>query len=142
MKIENVMNRTIVTVEMDDSLKTVKEIFDHVRFHHLLVVKAGKLIGVVSDRDLLKALSPHIGTLSETVRDLATLEKKVHQVMTRKLVALKPGADLLDAVEVFNHHNISCIPVIGGEGQPLGILSWRDILKAIGSQGLATVRDR
>ena len=72
------MTKKVVTVEMDDSLRLVKEIFDNVSFHHLLVVDGGKLYGVISDRDLLKNLSPNIGTVAETSRDLAALNKKAH----------------------------------------------------------------
>jgi acetoin utilization protein AcuB len=131
MRIEEIMNKSVVTVEMDDSLKRVKEIFDNLRFHHLLVVETGELVGVISDRDLLKALSPNIGTAAETFRDSATLKKKVHQVMTRKLVTLEPKAGIDDAIEIFNKYNISCIPVVDEEHKPVGIISWRDILRAI-----------
>ena len=128
------MSTVIVTVEMDDRLKTVKEIFSNVRFHHLLVVESGKLVGVLSDRDLLKALSPKIGTASETEDDSATLNKRVHQIMTRKPFVLKPDSAVYDAIEIFNKHNISCIPVVDDENKPVGILSWRDILKEIESK--------
>jgi acetoin utilization protein AcuB len=134
MTVEGFMNKSIVTVEMDDLLSTVREIFDNVPFHHLLVVESGKLVGVVSDRDLLKALSPNIGTAAETTTDSATLNKRVHQIMTRKPVTLKPKAGIYDAIEIFNNHNISCIPVVDDEYKPIGIMSWRDILKAIGSK--------
>ena len=131
MNVEKIMSKRIVTVEMDDSLKVVKEIFDNVRFHHLLVVELGKLFGVVSDRDLLKALSPNIGTIVETTMDALTLKKRVHQIMTRKPVTLTPSAGIYDAIEIFNKHNISCIPVVDDENKPVGIISWRDILKEI-----------
>jgi len=134
MRIEEIMNKGIVTVGMDDSLKTVKEIFDNLRFHHLLVVESGELVGVISDRDLLKALSPNIGTAAETVRDSATLKKKVHQIMTRKPVTLGPNAGIHEAVDIFNNYNISCIPVIDFDNKPVGIMSWRDILKALESE--------
>ncbi|MEC4674950.1 MAG: hypothetical protein VST68_12245 [Nitrospirota bacterium] len=48
----------------------------------------GQLVGVISDRDLFKAVSPFLGTFSETEPDLSTLQKRVHQVMTRKLIAV------------------------------------------------------
>ncbi len=131
MNVEKIMNKRVVTVEMDDSLKVVKQIFDNVRFHHLLVVASGKLFGVISDRDLLKALSPNIGTIVETTRDALTLNKRVHQIMTRKPVTLTPNAGIYDAIEIFNNHKISCIPVVDDENKPVGIISWRDILKAI-----------
>jgi len=53
-------------------LATVKEIFDAVKFHHLLVVEEGELQGVVSDRDWLRAMSPFIGSVVETQRDVGT----------------------------------------------------------------------
>lgn len=131
MTVEKIMSKSIVTVEMDDSLKVVKEIFDNVCFHHLLVVESGKLFGVISDRDLLKAMSPNIGTTAETARDLATLNKKAHQILTRKPVSLSPDTSIYEAIEIFNSHNISCIPVVDEDTKPIGIISWRDILKAI-----------
>lgn len=133
MSVEKIMSTPVVTVEMDDSLKMIKEIFDNTHFHHLIVVDSGKIFGVLSDRDLLKALSPNIGTAAETTRDTATLKKSAHQIMTRKPVTLGSNAGIYDAVEIFNHHNISCIPVVDDENKPVGIISWRDILKELES---------
>jgi len=131
MIIEKIMSKNVVTVEMDDSLKVVKDIFDNTRFHHLLVVESGILFGVISDRDLLKALSPNIGTISETTRDLATLNKRAHQILTRKPITLSPKSGIYNAIEIFNNHSISCIPVVDEEHKPIGLISWRDILKVI-----------
>lgn len=125
------MTKKIVTIELDDSLAMVREIFDNLKFHHLLVVESNKLVGVVSDRDLLKALSPNLGSISATSKDEATLNKRVHQIMTSKLVTLQPDAEISDAVNLFNTHRISCIPVVDNEFMPLGIVSWRDILRAV-----------
>ena len=96
------MSAKPVSVSPDDTLTVVKQIFDNVKFHHVLVVEKNILIGVLSDRDLFKALSPHIGTAAETARDLATLNKKVHQVMLRKPVTLQPEAKVMDAIQLFN----------------------------------------
>ncbi len=133
MDIKDLLNEKIVTVEMDDSLRVVKEIFDNTNFHHLLVVERGKLYGVISDRDLLKAINPNIGTIRETVQDAAVLNKKVHQIMTRKLITLGLDASFYDALEIFDQHKVSCIPIVDAENKALGIISWRDILRAIKS---------
>jgi acetoin utilization protein AcuB len=96
------------------------------------VVDAGKkLCGVISDRDLLRALSPYIGTASENARDTATLNKRVHQIMSRQLVTLPPEATVAEAVKVFLEHRVSCIPVVGPGFKAVGIVSWRDILKSM-----------
>ncbi|WP_158966823.1 CBS domain-containing protein [Paraglaciecola sp. L3A3] len=131
MKIERLMTKTLVTVELDDSLRDVKRIFDNASFHHLLVVEKSVLYGVLSDRDLLKTISPHIGTVSEKVQDLATLNKKAHQIMTPKPICLTADQDIYVAIETFNKYKLSCIPIINEHNHPVGILSWRDILKAI-----------
>jgi len=131
MSIEEIMSDSIVSVELDDSLKVVKEIFDNTNFHHLLVVASGKLFGVISDRDLLKALSPNIGTKFETEKDSAALNKRVHQIVTRKPMALEKSAGIYDAIHLFNNHKISCIPIIDDQQKPVGVVSWRDILKFI-----------
>ena len=83
MSVKNIMSAIIVTVEMDDSLGMIKEIFDNAIFHHLLVVESNRLVGVISDRDLLKSLSPSVGTISETTRDAADNNKKAHQIISR-----------------------------------------------------------
>ncbi|MBV1881095.1 MAG: CBS domain-containing protein [Pseudomonadales bacterium] len=134
MNVKKIMTHSIVTVELDDSLKMVKEIFDSVSFHHLLVLDEGKLFGIVSDRDLLKAISPNIGQAAETEKDLATLNKRVHQVLSRKPITVSSQADIYDAIAIFNENRISCIPVVDENNVPVGILSWRDILKVIGTK--------
>jgi len=129
MSVKNIMRTGIVTVEMDDSLGMIKEIFDNASFHHLLVVESNRLVGVISDRDLLKSLSPGVGTASETTRDALTLNKKAHQIMSRHLITLNPNAEIYEVINVFNNQGISCIPIINEENNPVGIISWRDILK-------------
>ncbi len=129
--LREIMSTRLVTVEYDDALAAVKEIFDAAKFHHLLVVERGRLHGVISDRDLLRALSPYVGTLSETARDAATLNKRAHQVMSRDPITLGPEAAVADAVRLLLSHDISCIPVIDAAGKPIGIVSWRDVLRAL-----------
>ena len=132
MEVDSIMTRRVVSVEMDDRLDVVKKIFDTLKFHHLLVIDdRGKLKGVVSDRDLLKALSPYVGSAAENARDVATLNKRVHQIMSRNLITLPPRASISEAVQLFLDHRISCIPITDVELKPVGILSWRDVLKTL-----------
>lgn len=129
MHVQDCMTRRIATVEPDDRLALVRDIFAATHFHHLLVVEADKLVGVVSDRDLLKALSPHLGTAAETPRDAASLNTRVHQIMSRHPVVICPDAAIDAVVDLFKHHTISCVPVVDEIGHPIGIFTWRDLLK-------------
>lgn len=133
MKVSKLMSEDLVTVLMDDELDMIKAIFDTKKFHHLLVVdeKCSKLYGVLSDRDLLKALNPKVFGKVATHDDLACLNIKVHQIMTRKPIVLNEDDVLAKAIALFNEFNLSCLPVLNHEGRPVGILSWRDIIKAM-----------
>ena len=132
MNVGQLMTRRVVTVGPDDRLETIRALFARHGFHHLLVVDGGKVVGVISDRDLLRALSPALGTMSETARDAATLNKRAHQIMSRQIRSLTQDASLHDAMAAFTREmGISCLPVLDANQKPLGILSWRDILRAL-----------
>jgi acetoin utilization protein AcuB len=134
MIVDELMTTTLVTISSDDLLGTVSDIFARTRFHHLLVIEDQRLVGVLTDRDLFKALSPNIGSASETSKDLATLRKHVHQIMTRNPITLGSGADVYDAVKILNEKRISCLPIVGKQNKPIGILTTRDILCMVEKQ--------
>ena len=132
MAMGDIMTAPVVTVDMDDRLERVKEIFDAKGFHHLLVTDENeRLSGIVSDRDLLRALSPYVGSAAETTRDLATLNKRVHQIMTRRPLTLRPQSAIAEAVNLLLTQRISCIPIVDDDCKPVGIVSWRDVLKSL-----------
>lgn len=123
------MTRKVVTVEMDDTLLTIRMIFQHVKFHHLVVVDNRKPVGVISDRDFLKAASPFLGKNVETTRDLDTLKKRAHQIMTRNPVTVYPETSIEAAADLLLEKNISCLPVISSQGDIVGIVTWKDMLQ-------------
>lgn len=126
--VKTVMSPSPVTVGPDVTLATVRRLFESHHFHHVLVVDDNRLVGVVSDRDLLKALSPYLGTLSETQRDLATLNKHVHQIMSHHPVVVQEDCGLRPAAALMLQREVSCLPVVDASECPVGILSWRDLL--------------
>lgn len=127
------MSRRLVTVGMDDSLDLVRKLLRRHDIHHLPVIDSGRLVGIISDRDLLRALSPALGTASETTRDAATLHKRAHQVMSRQLVTVAPEATVAAAVKLLVARKLSCLPVCAPEQQLLGLLSWRDLARHLDS---------
>lgn len=131
MRVADIMSREPVTVGLDDDLTRVKELFELYRFHHLLVMTGGQLVGVVSDRDLLRATSPFIGRASERPQDVATLHRRVHQIMSRGLVTVPSDLPVQDAVRLMLAKRVSCLPVVEEDGTLVGILTWRDQLRAL-----------
>lgn len=129
MKLETIMTTEVVTVGTDDSLHTVQALFERFRFHHLLVLnEEGKLVGVVSDRDLLKALSPFISTLMERNQDLRTLERRVHQIMARKPITASKDLAISKAAILMLTKRVSCLPIVHPDRTVEGIVTHKDIL--------------
>lgn len=131
MIIADIMTVNPVTVNMDTELLLIKEIFDHVYFHHLLVENESDntFVGVISDRDLLSAISPYIHTAAETFRDKETLKKRAHQIMSRQIDTVAPTTDCDTAAQKMLDSDISCLPVVGDNNVILGIVTWKDILR-------------
>lgn len=129
MNVGAIMTRDVVTVSPDDSLRQVRAIFESLKFHHVMVVEHGRLVGVVSDRDLLKNLSPFVGTGAERTQDLASLNRKVHQVMTRRLVTATESMPVPEAGRLMIDHRVSCLPVLNARGGLAGIVTLRDLLQ-------------
>ncbi len=116
-------------VEMDEPLWRVRERMQEGRFHHLLVVENGRLAGLVSDRDVLAALSPAADSPFASRADALTLERPVHLVMARRLVAVAPDVPVLEAVGMLLDNDIHCLPVVDGQGRCVGIVTATDVLR-------------
>ena len=130
MTVGSIMTHGVFSVRMDDTVGTIRKILKRVQCRHLLVVDGTKLVGIVSDRDVLRIMSPFLGTLSETARDLSLLNRKVHQIMTRKPITVDKNTSIESAMRLLVEKNISCLPVISSDGEIEGIVTWRDALKA------------
>jgi acetoin utilization protein AcuB len=135
VKVGSIMTRSPVTVGLDDDLAHVRDLFTAHGFRHLLVLAGGRLVGVLSDRDLLRALSPFLGRASERAQDVATLRRRVHQVMSREPVVVSPEATVAEAARLLFARRVSCLPVVADDGAVVGIVSWRDLLAALVTSG-------
>jgi len=125
-----IMTSKVVTVEMDDSLEVIRDIFRKVKFHHLIVVEGEKIVGVISDRDFLKAISPYVNTMSETNRDRATLEKRAHQIMSHYPVTVQKSCQIQTAAKLMLDRRVSCLPVTRPDGTIGGVVTWKDVFRA------------
>ena len=131
MNITEIMSSPIKSVTLDDFLKDVKDIFDSNDIRHVIVVEEGELIGIVSERDLLKNISPYLNTNVYTTRDLATLNQRVIHIVTRKPKFWTLKHEVQDAVDLFNTVRIGCIPIVDENNAPVGIVTRGDIIRNI-----------
>ncbi len=129
MTVESIMSTRVVTVGMDDTLDTLRFLFARHRFHHIFVTSEKRLVGVISDRDLLKQISPRIESDTADDKEMAVLRKHAHQIMSRKPVSVQKHITLKEAAITLLSNNISCLPVVDQHDALVGVLSWKDILR-------------
>ncbi|MGV6813613.1 MAG: CBS domain-containing protein [Phycisphaerales bacterium] len=128
--VNDIMTSPVEMIDMDDSVEYIKSVFDE-HFYHHLVVKGdhGECAGVISDRDLLKNISPFIGKPTERSADASCLKRRAHQIMTRQLVAVRKNTSLRAAARVMLDHRISCLPVVDHHKKCIGIITIRDVVR-------------
>jgi acetoin utilization protein AcuB len=98
------------------------------RIRHLLVVEDGRLVGIVTDRDVRLRLPSPAGPLS--VWELTTLlaELTVGEVMTKTVIAVDAECNATDAAATMLAHRIGALPVMYG-GQLVGIVTETDFVR-------------
>lgn len=131
VKAIELMSDRPVTIGPDDSVADARRLFDEHGFHHLLVVDRRRLIGIVSDRDLLRNLSPFVDKMAERPQDLALLNRRVHQIMGRQPITLPHTGRIDEAASLMHAHDVSCLPVVDDDGRPIGIVTRTDLLRGL-----------
>ena len=77
--VRDIMTTPVHRVDMDDTLLSVKQLFGRVNCHHVVVLEKKCVFGVVSDRDILKCVSPFVGNRTlERSQDVNTLKRMDH----------------------------------------------------------------
>ncbi|WP_460231648.1 CBS domain-containing protein [Aurantivibrio plasticivorans] len=128
--VSNLMSVHVHGVAPDEPLELIHEILTDVHYHHLLVEENERLIGIISDRDVLSSLCPHIGTDHESEADHSLLALSAQDIMTKDPITISPHQSLSDAAGILLKHEISILPVVDASNVVVGILSWKDILRA------------
>lgn len=134
MLITNVMTPNPVTIGTQESLQKVKQIYDNNSFHHLLVVEGGRLVGIVTDGDLYKLISSHVSKHSGEDIAIVALEARVSKIMNTNVVYMQEEENVMRAIHLFNEHHVSCLPVVNDALEPVGIVSWRDVMRYLESR--------
>ena len=125
-----VMNQPVYTVRSDENLNAARKALEALHVHHLLVENKGRIVGIVSDRDVLRHLSPYADTISSQERDEATLRRPIYSIATYDLVTVEMDATLEEAAALMLDRGISCLPVRGRHGTIVGIVTKTNLLEA------------
>jgi CBS domain-containing protein len=109
----HVMSRKVRSVDPMTPVSDLKTLMETEGFHHLLVMREGKLLGIISDRDIFSRSG-----------------KRASNIMTANPQTVTPGTRLTQVITLTLHRRISCLPVVE-DGQVKGILTTTDMLMSL-----------
>jgi CBS domain-containing protein len=122
MKVEAVLavkGREVASINPSATLATVAQRLRLERIGSLIVLEDGKLVGIISERDVVHAFAAHRAEASEI---------KVADVMTRDLITCRPEDSLTRVLGLMTRHRVRHLPVLEG-GRLAGLISIGDAVK-------------
>lgn len=128
MFVKDVMTPNPITVAPETSFAEAMDIIRRKKVRRLPVVKDGKLVGIVAEKDLLSA-SPSKATSLDVWEITSLLHKlKVEEIMTKDVVTVSPDTPIEEAAVIMADKKIGALPVVKGE-KLVGIITETDIFK-------------
>jgi len=116
--VKELMTREVVTVDPADTIGEAAEKMIDARIGAVLVSDFGSVIGILTERDVLRAVAHRTHSS----------EARVRQWMTREVVTVPPSMDADDAAKTMLDRNFRHLPVVDN-GRPVGIVSMRDLTR-------------
>jgi acetoin utilization protein AcuB len=131
MLIRNFMTKDVITIDAEESMPKAIQLLKQRKINMMPVTQQGRLVGVITDRDLKQA-SPSEAT------DLATHELKyllnkikVKDIMTKKVITIPSDFTIEEAAEILMNEDISGAPVVNANGDIEGVITSTDLYKAL-----------
>ena len=131
MLVTNWMSKNIITVDENDSMQDAMKLLKEHDIRMLPVMKKGKLVGIVTDRDLKRASASDATTLE--VHELLYLLTKIRvkDIMTRDLITVPPDFTVEETAQVLQKNRISGAPVVDADGQLVGTITQTDLFRVL-----------
>jgi CBS domain-containing membrane protein len=132
--VRDIMTKEVTTLERNDSLQLVKDIMTLGRVRHFPVIDDGKLVGVVSQRDLYKASLGSVMKYGEKAQRAFLEGIAVKEVMSEPPITVAPHTSVQDAARLMMGKKIGCLPVLEG-AELVGLVTETDMLKLVAEMG-------
>jgi len=130
VRVEDIMTKAPVTLECDDVLDVADDIMTLSRIRHLPILEKGRVVGVLSQRDLFhSALVKVLGFRQSEQKDLMRTIR-VSEVMSKPVITISSGAPVKEAARRMMEKKIGCLPVVEGENF-VGVVTETDILRYV-----------
>ena len=131
MLVTNWMSKNIITVDENDSMQDAMKLLKEHDIRMLPVTKKGKLVGIVTDRDLKRASASDATTLE--IHELLYLLSriKVKNLMTKEVITVPPDFTVEETALVLQKNKISGVPVVDSKGELVGTITQTDLFRVL-----------
>jgi CBS domain-containing protein len=123
------MTPSVVTVTRQITVSELGKLFELHDFNSFPVVEDGKVLGIVTKFDFLKTFAFTTGQILPQYDEL--MRRPVAEIMTETVVHVEPFAPLTRVLQLMVSLKARSFPVVGPQGQLLGIISREDVIRAL-----------
>jgi acetoin utilization protein AcuB len=134
MRVRDMMTKDVITAPSDMPVVEARQLMVQKRIRHLLIADNGKLVGIITDRDIRLNLPSPATSLSVWEVNYLLARLLVSTVMSGGVISVGPERDVKDAARIMLDHKIGALPVMDG-GELIGILTETDIVRAFAAGG-------
>ena len=128
--VKHIMTAEVVTFFEEQTIPLAEDVMRIHRFRHLPVIDAERrLVGLVTQRDLLRGQISVLTGLTDDERRARQEDVRISQLMTRDVWTVGPHVLASHAGQTLLDHKYSCLPVVDDEGVLCGIVTERDFLR-------------
>lgn len=128
-RVADIMQTKVVTITAGERLSTVEDIMRLGRVRHMPVVRGGELVGVVSERDLLRASLSNLHAVGAEERRAFLHVVEIGEVMSHPPIVIRGDATVEEAAAEMADKKIGCLPVVDADGHLVGLVTETDLLR-------------
>jgi CBS domain-containing membrane protein len=132
--VREIMMGSPVTLKPDETLDLANDVISLGRIRHIPIMEDGRLVGVLSERDMMGAATTTIFGLKRKSKSALLKSVLIKDVMKKKVVTVKPDTPIKDAAHLMKEKKIGCVPVVN-EGSLVGLVTTTDILRYVENVG-------
>ncbi len=127
---KDVMSAPVVTLLPDTKLVEAQDLIQERRFRHIPIAMVnGNVVGILSDRDVLRALANPAGL--NIPASVNIVQSSVHHFMSQPVLVAKPETEIRAIVRVMFEEHIGAMPILSDTGQLAGMITRSDILRML-----------
>jgi CBS domain-containing protein len=127
-RVRAIMQRKIITISAHESLSMVEDIMRLGRVRHMPVVSGGQLVGVVSERDLLRNSLSSLSSHRTDERKAFLYAVEIGRVMSQPPIVVSSDVSVRQAARTMAEAKIGCLPVVDDD-ELVGIVTETDVLR-------------